>query len=293
MMLLGPEARESIWTAADGAALPAATWEAEARPRAVLSCLHGLGGAPSDFDRLAVALAETGIHVAALTMRGQGMDPDLRRRGHHLDPQQISDDYAAFTTTVSELHPNLPVFLAGESLGALMAAHALAIRADFPNLSGAIFSAPVVALARETPPVVKSLLSFLVKLVPRLIVRPSWFVTGKRKAPQTSRDSEWTDRQKTGPQYIPAFSINLLEKVGLLIDGSMQDAAKITVPTLTLAAGRDVFVKPERVREWSAAIPSPDATFHLYPEAYHVLWNDYDRDSVIQDIASWLEQRIR
>ena len=61
-------------------------------------------------------------------------------------------------------------------------------------------------------------------------------------------------------------------------------------PCLVLAAGKDVFLRPEQVRAWFDQLAASDKTFRLYPEAYHLLWNDWDKDLVMADIVSWMNE---
>ncbi|NBS53750.1 MAG: alpha/beta hydrolase, partial [Spartobacteria bacterium] len=31
---------------------------------------------------------------------------------------------------------------------------------------------------------------------------------------------------------------------------------------------------------------------HIYPEAHHLLWHDWDKEAVMSDIHAWLTARI-
>ena len=55
-----------------------------------------------------------------------------------------------------------------------------------------------------------------------------------------------------------------------------------------LSGGQDVFVEPVQVRRWFEHLRSEDKTLKIYPEAFHLLWNDLDRNAVLADIAHWL-----
>ena len=41
----------------------------------------------------------------------------------------------------------------------------------------------------------------------------------------------------------------------------------------------------------SSGSRATDKTFRLYPEAYHLLWNDWDKELVLADILAWLNER--
>lgn len=284
---------ESVWEAPDGTRLPVAEWIPSGRCRGVLLCVHGLGGAPGDFEPVGERMSAGGFPVVALTVRGQGLDPDPRRRGHQMEPSVIGRDLVGLMEDGMARYSGLPVYFLGESLGALLVANALVRERKLrERVRGVIFSAPVVALARENPRLVKVLLRAIAGMAPRLRFRHSWFVTGKGRAPQVSRDPEWVERQKSGPQYIPAFTVNMLSRVGELIDSSERMAEAVTVPSLVLAAGRDVFVRVEQVEGWYRRLASPDKMLNVYPDAYHVLWNDWDRERVLADMEDWLCQRL-
>jgi alpha-beta hydrolase superfamily lysophospholipase len=52
-----------------------------------------------------------------------------------------------------------------------------------------------------------------------------------------------------------------------------------------------VFVRPEQVRAWFDCLSAKDKTFRLYSEAFHLLWNDWDKEAVLTDILAWLNER--
>jgi lysophospholipase len=62
-------------------------------------------------------------------------------------------------------------------------------------------------------------------------------------------------------------------------------------PCLVLAAGQDVFLRPEQIKAWFDRLAASDKTFRLYQDAYHLLWNDWDKDLVLADILDWLNDR--
>jgi lysophospholipase len=280
----------SHWQARDGTRFPLLKWGNPETARAVVVFVHGLGGSPSDFEPLGESLAEMGIAGYAVTVRGEGLDPDPSRRGKFMNLAVIAEDLSSFA---SEVHlPGKPFFLCGESLGAMLCAWCLAHEVELPPLRGAVFSAPVVTLSRETPQFVRLALRILARLVPDGRLKPSWFVSGTSKLPPTSRDEAWLMRQRTGPQHIPAFSFGVLHAVGQLMESMPDVAKKISLPCLVLAAGQDCFIRAGQVRAWFDLLASREKTYIEYPESYHVLWNDLGREKVLADIRSWFENRL-
>lgn len=274
------------WAAPDGTHFPAKRWGDPAQADAVMVFVHGLGGSTGDFDSLGAYLANQGFVSYAATVRGQGLDPSERRRGTYLEPAQIAADLSAFAAQFHQ--PGKAFFLCGESLGALLVAWSLAEGVPLPHADGVIFSVPVVTLSRETPWFVRWALRIAAGIFPYGRLKPSWFVSGTGQVPQTSRDEEWLALQRSGPQHIGAFSFSVLAGMGSLMDHMPKCAAKIHTRCLVLAAGRDIFIRTDQVKAWYDIIPAENKTFLEYPEAYHVLWNDLDRETVIRDIHHWL-----
>jgi acylglycerol lipase len=279
------------WRAPDGELFPCEEWLPRGKAIGTLICAHGLSGAATDFLPLGQAVSAAGVGCFALNLRGQGSDPLRRRRGALLDVDAISKDIAAFTEAMHSRQPGTPLWVCGESMGALILASMLAYRRFADPVSGAIFSAPVVALIKTTPWTVRQTVRVLALAVPRLRFYPSWFISGKLEPLQVTRDQEHAQRVQSAPYYIKAFTFRFLHQLGKLIESSEQIATKIAIPCLVLAAGRDVFVRPEQVRAWFDSLSAKDKTFRLYPEAFHLLWNDWDKEAVLTDILAWLNER--
>jgi alpha-beta hydrolase superfamily lysophospholipase len=116
-------ARPFQWNGHDGAGFPGLVWEPLGEPKAQVLCIHGLSGAAADFGPLGRQLAAQGFTVWAINLRGQGNDPDHRRRGHFLDPHEWRADLAAFADAHLD---GRPLHLVGESMGSLVSVDAVA-----------------------------------------------------------------------------------------------------------------------------------------------------------------------
>lgn len=278
------------WTAPDGEVFPCESWTPAGPARGVLVCVHGMGGAAEEFEPLAFRAAGASFSCYGLNLRGQGNDPHAGRRGHYLDVPAMCGEIEAFTREVSGRHAGLPVFLCGESMGALLVCQAMASR-RIP-VAGVILSAPVVALRRPTPRPVREALRLAAKLAPGVRFNHSWLVSGKKEKLAVTRDEDHLRRLRSAPHAIRAFSFHFLNAMGDLIASSETMARAMTAPCLVLAAGRDVYLTADQMQAWFAQIASPDKTCRVYEAAFHCLWNDWDREAVLSDIAEWLAARV-
>jgi lysophospholipase len=176
-------------------------------------------------------------------------------------------------------------------MGALILSWMLAYDRFSEPVCGAIFSAPVVDLIKPTPWIIRQSVRLLAKTLPGVRFYPSWFVSGKLEPLRVTRDEEHALRVQNAPHHITAFTFRFLHRLGRLIDSSEMIATRVKTPCLVLAAGQDVFLRPEQVMEWFARLASSDKSFKLYSEAYHLLWNDWDKDAVLADVLLWLNER--
>ena len=278
------------WRTHDGENREAHAWPAT-DPRAVVACVHGLSGSGEQFHPLPARLGRYSFY--ALDLRGQGSDPVEARRGMALDLETQLRDIRQFLAALRQAHEGKPLFLMGESMGSLLTA-AYASQETLPpdgEIDGVLLSVPVVGLRREVPGFLKRALAFLARYFPEARLSPSRFVNGKTTAPPLTRDTAYQDSLREKPHHLRGFSLGFLAELGELIDKSHRHAERLRCPALVLAAGNDCFVKPEQISTWFERIPSSDKTHRLYPEAYHLLWHDWDREMVMADIEEWLDGR--
>lgn len=276
------------WITEDGEHREAIEWTS-GDPRAVVVCLPGMSGAAEQFAPLAASTER--LKVISADLRGQGNDRVPGRRGALLDVKTQHADIRALLGAVRGHHPALPVFLAGESMGALLAASYAAAHQE-NGLAGLILSVPVVALRRPVPAIVKQAVRMLGSFAPGLRCQPSLFVNGKTLSPPLTRDKAYQDSMRGKPHYVRDFTFRFLAELGELIEASHHHAARLETPSLTLAAGQDCFVTVDQIRDWHARIPAAEKSLRIYPEAYHLLWHDWDRDEVLRDIGDWIDSRI-
>ena len=275
------------WKTSDGESRVARAWQRD-RGHGVLACVHGLSGSGEQFEPVARQLDYFSVY--ALELRGQGLDPVLERRAMVLDLEAQHRDIGDFLDALRERHPGEPVYLLGESMGALLSASFAAVRPD-NGIEGLILSVPVVALARPVPQWLRRVVRGIGCSFPRLKFYPSWFVSGKAVAPPLTRDRAYQDALREKPHFLQAFTLSFLTELGDLIEQSRATAPRVRKPTLVLAAGNDCFVGVSQIEEWFGKLGSTDKTLKVYSEAYHLLWHDHDRDAVLADVGQWLKSR--
>jgi alpha-beta hydrolase superfamily lysophospholipase len=280
------------WTTRGGDRLGFREWAPAGRARALVVAMHGLNLTADDFAPLGEALAPDGIHVAAWNLRGQGLDPDRRRRGAFLDPRGMLEDLEDFIAHVRRGETKTPLFLCGDSMGALLALHAATDPRLAARLAGLILFVPVVHLAQRNPEWIKRLISLLAKTLPRLRINARWFVHAKSSTPQLTRIPERQEAIETSPYRLGPLTVGFLASMGALIDASDRLAGELQMPVAVLSAGHDVFITASQTGAFFQRIASADKVHFHYPEAFHQLLFDLDREQVLADLRGWLASRV-
>ncbi|HEU5039840.1 MAG TPA: alpha/beta hydrolase, partial [Gemmatimonadales bacterium] len=69
-------------------------------------------------------------------------------------------------------------------------------------------------------------------------------------------------------------------------------AARFPLPLLLLHGSADRMVPPDGTRRFAAAAGHPDVQLIEYPDGYHVLFADIDRERVLGDLERWIDARV-
>ncbi|QQL45480.1 alpha/beta fold hydrolase [Sulfuriroseicoccus oceanibius] len=282
------------WTSFDGATFPFRYWKAErSATRALVVAVHGLNGSTRDFDTLAKKFATQGVTTLAYEMRGQGNDPEPRRIG---DIRRTSDwkrDLHTFVALARQSHPDTPVFLFGESLGALIAVHSLtSLPEPDKRIAGLMLASPVVTLKGKISLPKQLALQIGALMLPRYQL-PFTDLSGQSPEEMmvTSDASLHTSSEQT-PWLVSEFSLRFIATVGRMVNGMIPRAPRITSPTLVLSGHKDVVMNPDDIQRFVDALPDQLTTHVDYPEGHHLLLYDNVSQSVIDDTCHWLDAQL-
>lgn len=261
-------------------------------PDVIIIGIHGFCGNSLDYANLGNFLMESQPKtlVYAYELRGQGSDPIFSRRG---DIGKSSDwylDLEAFTQLVRARHPKAKIIWYGESMGALIATHALASAPkNDPPCDALVLSSPIVRFREETEPWKIALIQVAATTLPLARV-PLESLTPKQDIQMTQGSNHMKQVEKNS-YHIDKHTLRLLGTLTKLIKGMNRRAAKIEVPILVLHGQRDYFNQDSDIRGFLARIP-PEVPmqYKSYPDAYHLLMYDEKREVIFKDVAKWLDQ---
>jgi len=270
------------------------TWKRKGvEPDVVVIGIHGFCGASVDYANLGNHLVQRQPKTAlyAYEVRGQGSDPIHARRGDIGDAAEWYADLEAFTQLVEERHPDAKIIWYGESMGALIATHALhAAPAGKPPCDGLVLSSPIVRFKDDMEPWKIALVQVAATTLP--LARVSLETIAPEQDVQMTQESKHNEQSKTNSYNIEKHTLRLLGTLTKLIDGMNGCAAKLEVPVLVLHGEKDYFNNDPDVRGFVARIPAGvPSTYHNYPDAYHLLMYDEKRDRIFRDVEKWLNKQ--
>lgn len=272
------------------------TWKRKGvEPDVVVIGIHGFCGASVDYANLGNHLVRNQPKTAlyAYEVRGQGSDPIHARRGDIGDPAQWFNDLEAFTQLVEERHPDAKIIWYGESMGALIATHALnaAPPGKLP-CDGLVLSSPIVRFKDDLEPWKIALVRAAATTLP--LARVSLDALAPEQDVQMTQESKHLEQAQTNPYHVEKHTLRLLGTLGRLIDGMNGCAANMKSPVLVLHGGKDYFNDDSDMRGFIARIPSGvSKTYKNYPDAYHLLMYDAQRERIFRDVERWLDKRRR
>ena len=275
---------------------PARDSDVAKSPSCVFICVHGLSGAASDFWALGKYFGEKRDAVVyAVELRGQGNDPDKRKQGDIRSASVWIDDLYSFTDQVKRHHPGVPVFWYGESMGALIALHALADSthrsAENLPVDGLILASPVTAIRQMPMPWKVVVVRTLMRIAPG--VRISLESLGGRSVRDQNVTCTTTHKEQMEktPHYVEAFTFRLFREVERLISTSSQAGSAIGIPLLVFYTANDVFTSREHVESFVEEAGTADKAKVYFPDSSHLILHDKDRDRLLVQLEHWAHER--
>ncbi len=264
-------------------------------PDVVIIGIHGFCGASIDYQNLGEYMLEhqPGTAVYAYELRGQGNDPIHHRRGDIGNAGEWYRDLFAFTEFVRSKHPGALVVWFGESMGALIAAHAWSESdGDRRPCDGIVLSSPIVRFRDDIPAWTPGLVQVAATALP--LARVSLETLSSGQELQMTQGSTHGEQVQQNPYHVEKHTLRLLATLARHIDGMNECAKVLSGPVLILHGGRDFFNNDADLRGFIDRIPdSARVTYRHYSKSYHLLMYDEKRDRVFRDVARWCNRLRR
>jgi acylglycerol lipase len=260
------------------------------KPDVVVIALHGFDGASLDYENLGkdLLVRQPKTALYAYELRGQGNDPLKPRRGDIDHPANWYQDLDTFTGMIRKRHPNAKIVWMGESMGALILSHAWCqAPANRPPCDALVLSSPVVKIRQDIPKWKVDLLNFAATTAP--LARISLNTLSGGQDVQMTHDSTHSTQVQTNAWHVEKNTLRLLSTIGDQISSMNECARTFDVPVLVLHGGKDFFTDEAALWDFVRNIPADTPkTVRLYPDSYHLLMHDKQKDKVIRDVEDWV-----
>ena len=250
------------------------------KPKANLLLIHGLNEHCERYAHVAKALNFIDVNVYTYDLRGHG-----RSEGERSFVKDI-DEYREDTENVYRSIPkNLPFFILGHSMGGMIAVDFLLFN-ERTSVSGVILSGAALEVGEDITPFTKKIVSFLGKIVPHLR-------TVKLDPTKISRDPAQVELYKTDELISldgakAGLALALLNAIYKL----KKQYKLFSYPVLIMHGGEDKITNPEGSKALYNQCISKDKTLHIWEGAYHEIFNEINKDEVINMMTSWISTRM-
>lgn len=269
---------------ADGYVLPLSVWHppASVPARAVVLALHGLNDYRHAYADVGPYLAAHGIVTYAYDLRGFGetVAPGVWHGG-----ERLKQDLRAMAGLLRAAHKDLPLYAMGESLGGAVILSTA--RDTPPDVDGLILIAPAVWARRTMPLLQRAALWLAARLIPGKTFTgeslPVKITPSDNKAMLAALFKD--------PRVIKKTRVDVLYGVAQLMDQAYVAAPALSLPALILYGQHDQIIPKRPVCDLLEKLPRDHARKWravIYPNGYHMLTRDLQRETVLHDIVTWI-----
>ncbi len=267
------EAQHQTITSADGTQLHIATWAPESYDKTLL-ITHGLAEHMGRYQHVAEAFCAAGYRVVGLELRGHGDSEG--KRGHVDHWSCYGDDLAAAVEFVGG-----PCTLLAHSMGGLVVLDRL--RDPLPHpIDAMVLTNPLLGVRVEAPAIKLMTAGLLSKLLPRISL------SNELETRHISRDPDVVSAYEQDPRVYSTITPRWYTEMRAAMERVAASAAQGRVPLLMVTSDADQICDPHAARRlanhWAA-----DSDQLLYPELYHEVLNEPEKDQILAEILAWLQ----
>ncbi len=254
-------------------------WETETPAKAAILALHGFNDYSNAFHDFATFANQHDIALHAYDQRGFGSDENAGRWGG--TAPMVADLHQGLDHLRGR-YPDTPLFVLGESMGG--AVTLVAAGGEEPlAVDGLILVAPAVWGGNQFNPFYRASLWLAATLAPR------WQLSSKGLDIWPSDNIEMLRAFVADPLVIKGTRADAIAGLVALMDEAEASLERLDQKTLILVGEKDQIVPSGAFDAMRAKLTAADCREIIYPEGYHMLLRDLQREVVYQDILTWIE----
>ena len=269
--------RRGTFSGVRGVPIAHREWLPDGDARGTVVIAHGINEHGGRYAHVAERLVRDGWLVAAIDHRGHGMSGGRRAAVERFDDWVA--DLDTYIRSVLVAAPR-PLFLLGHSLGGLIAAVYALDHQD--ALDGLILSSPSVMPPRGVSPTTVRAGRLLSRVAANLPV-------AALRLDAVSRDPAVVQAYRDDPLvHLGRVRARTASEILDAIEAVQHDIGSLRLPLLCVQGTIDLLVDPGAASWVDAHAGSEDHTLHVYEGLYHEVFNEPEREAVLDDVAAWL-----
>lgn len=257
-------------------------WRPEGKTVAVVVLAHGYGEHARRYDHVAEHFGKAGLITYALDHRGHGRAGGKRVRVRRME--EFVADYRTLVQIAKQENPDLKVIVLGHSMGGgIVFAYGVQHAGDYDLM---VLSGPAIAAHKGVSKAKAILGKAIGSILPDLPIEAI-------DADAVSRDPAVVADYKADPLVYRGKVPAGIGKALLVVGEQMPALAPgITAPLLVVHGEEDRLVDADGSRSLIEHVGSRDVELKVYPELYHEVFNEPERDRVLDDVTDWIQARL-
>ena len=265
----------------DGTILRGTLFDAPAKPKAVISLVHGFGEHCNRYAHMAAHLKTKGIAVAAIDLRGHGRSEG--KRGVCKTYENFREDVDALLGKVENTYPDLPNILMGHSMGGGLVLNYTLTRGT-STLVGVISQAPLLKVPRPPGKMLEIIVKLLRKIAPNMTLGNP--IDGSKVTTIEREAKIYEDDPLNHGSLGVGLAVDMIEGGQWVLD----NADKWTTPLLIMHARNDQLTDFFASEAFAGA--ANNCQFVAYENVEHEIHNDTSRDDVYAEIVKFVKAQI-
>ena len=257
-------------------------WTPDTEPRGAVVLSHGLGEHARRYDHVAQRFGEAGLVTYALDHRGHGRSGGKRVMVRNM--AEYTGDFGSLVDAATAENPGLTRIVLGHSMGGgIVFAYGVDHPDDYDLM---VLSGPAVAAQTGVNPIKILLGKAVGSLLPNLPIEDL-------DDTAVTRDPEMLAAYRNDPLVYHGKIPAGIAKALLLVGDTMPHRARaLTAPLLVVHGAEDRLVPASGSERLVECAGSKDVHLKVYPELYHEVFNEPERQRVLDDVTTWIEARL-
>ena len=274
--------KEDFFNGYDDTELYYQVWEPEAKPRAVIQIVHGLGEYSTRYINVVNKIVPEGYIIYASDLRGHGKSKGIRAYIKKFD--DYIKDQDIFTKLIQKNHPDLPIFLLGHSMGSIISKIYVG-RGETP-FKGLILSGAGTKIGGSTNAFLKAIAKLMSLLAPKATISPDI------KGEDVSHDPEVIKNYDEDPLILKKITVRLGAEMMKANGIANKLTPNIKIPVLVQFGSEDTLILGGD--ELKDLFTVEDKTIIKYEGLRHEVYNELKekREKVLQDLLDWLNKHV-